>query len=131
MLSTFETRLATLLKKLDAAAPCDSAETAFALFHSQWLRTHEEHDSPLQTMEFLRSRRLSADQGWEGVGSEVAYLDSSEDPQTRIYLHRDGSIVVQHITEHSSTILFSKPGRPRKPGTPVHPETSQPQPQDC
>ena len=114
MLSTFETRMATLLKGLDAAGACDSAETAFAQFNSQWLHANEVHDSPARMLEYLRSRRMCEEQGWQGLGTEVAYLDCNESPETRVHLHRDGTIVIQRITAHSSSILYSKPGRPRK-----------------
>ena len=116
MLSTFETRLATLLKKLDAAPSCDSAQAAFTLFRDLWVASNAEHDSPRRLLEYLRNRRFCAEHGWQWLSTGVSYLDNSESPDTRLYLHLDGSIVIQRLTPGSSTILFSKPGRPHKAG---------------
>lgn len=116
MLSTFETRLATLLKKLDAAPSCDSAQAAFTLFRDLWVASNVEHDSPKSLLDYLRNRRFCAEHGWQGLSTGVSYLDNSESPDTRLYLHLDGSIVIQRLTPQSSTILFSKPGRPAKAG---------------
>ncbi|MEG2046901.1 MAG: hypothetical protein RR100_08650 [Comamonas sp.] len=114
MLSTFETRLATLLKKLEAAPSCDSAEAAFTLFRDLWVASNVEHDSPSSLLDYLRNRRFCAEHGWQGLSTGVSYLDNSESPDTRLYLHLDGSIVIQRLTPDSNTILFSKPGRPHK-----------------
>ncbi|MBP7353283.1 hypothetical protein [Comamonas sp. UBA7528] len=114
MLSTFETRFSTLLKKLEAAPSCDNAEAAFTLFRDLWVASNEEHASPSSVLEYLRSRRFCAEHGWQGLSTGVCYVDNSESPDTRLYLHQDGSIVIQRLTPDSSTILFSKPGRRKK-----------------
>jgi len=112
MISSFDTRLNTLLKKLDAATACDSAESAFELLCTHWLETNIEHESPASMQHYIRSRRLVAEQGWKGLETTVCYLDSSEMPSIRLYLHQDGTIVIQRIESSNSNILYSKPGRP-------------------
>lgn len=114
MLSTFETRLTTMLKKLETAPSCDSAEAAFALFRDLWVATNVEHESPISVIERLRGRRFCVEHGWQGLSTGASYVDSSESPDLRIYLHSDGAIVLQRISPQSSTIVFAKPGRPRK-----------------
>ena len=115
MISSFDTRLATLLKKLEMAPACDSAESAFSLFTEQWLAANVDHESPEKALAYIRSRRLCAEHGWVGVGSSVCYIDSSEMAHIRLYLHFDGSIVLQRLEPSAgNVILFTKPGRPRR-----------------
>lgn len=113
MRSTFETRLVTLLHKLEAAPICDSAEEAFTLFHQAWLLTNEEHNSPEALLTAWRQQRLCAEHGWQGLNSPVCYRNFDESPSIRIYLHPDGSLVIQRVTPASGSILCAKLGHPR------------------
>lgn len=113
MRSTFETRLVTLLKKLEAAPACNCTEAAFALFHTAWLATNEEHKSPDALLAHWRSLRLCAEHGWQGLYTQVCYRDFEESPNTRVHLHPDGSLVIQRIGPVRGTILCAKQGHPR------------------
>lgn len=118
MISSFDTRLVTLLKKLEMAPACDSAESAFRLFVDQWLAANVHHESPEKAQEYIRSRRLCAEHGWKGLGSSLCYVDCSEMPNVRLYLHADGSIVIQRMDPGANSILFTKPGRSLRQTTP-------------
>lgn len=123
MLSSFETRLTTLLKKLENAPACDSMEAAFDQFWAQWLQANIDHESPDTLLNGIRNRRLNAEQGWQGVGTPVCYLDCSEMPDMRLYLHSDGTIVIQHMEPGIGSILFSKPGRIQRTPCPTAQQT--------
>ena len=113
MRSTFETRLLTLLKKLEAAPICSSTDAAFTLFHQAWLLTNEEHNSPTELLTHWRSQRLCTEHGWQGIDSPACYRDFDESPSTRIYLHSDGGLVIQRMAPASGGILYAKLGGPQ------------------
>lgn len=111
MLSTFDTRFSTLLKKLESAPACTSAQEAFDAFKQLWLDSNVEHESPADVLEHVKSRKLIAEHGWQGIGTSLCYVDLAEAPEIRVYLHSDGSIVVQRMAPGNGSILFTKPGK--------------------
>ena len=115
MLSTFDTRFSTLLKKLESAPSCSSAQEAFDVFKQLWLESNIEHESPEKTLEHVKSRKLVAEHGWQGIGTSLCFVNIAEAPDIRVYLHSDGSIVVQRMAPGNGTILFSKHGKLKAP----------------
>jgi hypothetical protein len=123
MLSTFETRFSTLLKKLKRPQLRQRGSGIHPV-RDLWVASNEEHASPSSVLEYLRSRRFCAEHGWQGLSTGVCYVDNSESPDTRLYLHQDGSIVIQRLAGRS-TILFPSPGAAKaEQAAPVHADTS-------
>ncbi|WP_370678570.1 hypothetical protein [Comamonas sp. GB3 AK4-5] len=113
MRSTFETRLVTLLNKLEAAPLCGNADAAFALFHAAWLATNEAHKSPPALLAHWRSQRLCSEHGWQDLHTQAAHLSFAESPNIRVYLHADGGIVIQRMAPACGSILCAKLGQAR------------------
>lgn len=108
---SFASRLNSWIKHLKAAEPCESQQGAYALVIENWVRVNSDMGAPPQFLQALRRRRLCEEHGWHGVGTNVAYWDLDDVQSVRIYLHDDGTIVVQQMDADNLQILFTLPGR--------------------
>ncbi len=109
MQHSFDQLLDVLLSRLEAAPACASREQAFEQLQALWLQTHIYFAMPEADLRRIRSRRLSEAHGWKNLDHDPCYLDHDK-PGVRIYLHRDGSMVIQRAREGGSQIIFSRQG---------------------
>ena len=99
------------VKRLECAQPCTSAQEAHDLLRETWYAVYETCGANALFLEDLKSRRLSEAHGWHDVGKNVCYYDTEEHPRIRVYLHADGSIVLQNMDPGQVQIVFTLPGR--------------------
>ena len=101
-----------LIEHLQRIEPCYSAQEAHDAVAAYWWLVHKDCDSSERHLDSLNRLRLNAEQGWKDLDKDVCYCDSREQPLMRIYLHKDGSIVIQSL-DLDRRILFTLPGRNR------------------
>lgn len=99
------------LDRLQAAPPFSSRDEAAAWMRDAWCTIHIEAGSSKRRIEIMKNARVCKEQGWKDIDQEACYLQSPDDPPVRLYLHRDGSVVVQHMLPKRSVILLAKPGK--------------------
>ena len=75
-----------------------------------WLDIHTDAGAGKQRLAILRHARICPEQGWRDVDKDVCYLDSPETPPIRMFVHNDGTLVVQQMHTDRSEILFAKHG---------------------
>ncbi|WP_280192292.1 hypothetical protein [Delftia sp. PS-11] len=110
MQHSFEQLMDMLVSRLEAAPACASREQAFEQVQSLWLQTHLYFASPEAELRRIRSRRMTESHGWKDLDRDPCYLDPDSGPEVRLYLHRDGSMVIQRMRNGSSQIIFSRLG---------------------
>lgn len=115
---SFEARIAMFVKRLESAAPCASAQEAHDMLLQKWHEVYEECGANARFLEALKAQRLCEADGWHDVDQEVCYYDTDEQPRIRVYLHRDGGIVLQNMDPGQVQIVFNMPGKRRM--TPAH-----------
>ena len=106
---SFDSRLHSWLGKIEAAQPCHSQQDAHDLIMSLWVQVNLEVGAGEELIQELRMKRLCIEHGWKGLDSDVAFIDLEPNVRVRVYLHRDGSIVIQAIEEHTFHILGALP----------------------
>lgn len=110
--------IALWLKILERSEPCSTREQAFEMYMSTWLQAAIEGGAESDYQSFVKSRRLVAEHGWFNLDGNPCWWDSDSDPVTRIYLHSNGSLVVQLLKTEGREILFASVGTGRE-GSPV------------
>lgn len=110
---SFEMRAAMLVERLQHIRPCTNAQEAHDVVVGAWLQVHVDCKISPRYLALLENRRLCAEHGWHDLDQPVCYFDGEELPPMRIYLHRDGSIVIQRMQADNVDILFTLPGQRR------------------
>ena len=65
---------------------------------------------PRERLKRLIAGTFSAEDGWEGIGSDVASWETMGDAPFRIFLHADGAIVIQYTPQSALKLIYSRPG---------------------
>lgn len=99
------------LDRLQAAPPFSSRDEAAAWMRDAWCTIHIEAGSSKRRIEIMKNARICPEQGWRDIDKVVCYLQSPENPPVRLYVHNDGTVVVQHMRPGRSEILLAKPGK--------------------
>ena len=100
-----------VLERLQKEKSFSSREEAFNWLRQAWLTVYTEAGADKHDVQTLKTAQLSPEHGWHDMDKEACYLDSPESPRLRLYLHRDGSIVLQQMQTETQEILFAKPGK--------------------
>lgn len=103
-------RLLSFFAVMENAPPCDSRASAFELAHASWLQVNAASENPDKDIEAFKHLQLTEDCGWQQLDSDPCFLSSIERTGLCLYLHHDGSIVIQDLQSASQPILLSKPG---------------------
>ena len=101
-----------MLERLQKAKPFASREEAFNWLRDAWVLVHLEAGGSKRRIAIMQSARICKEQGWCDIDKDVCYLTSPDTPPVRLYLHRDGSIVLQQLFTERNEIIFAKPGQP-------------------
>ncbi len=112
---SFDQLLDMLLSLLEAAPACSSREQSFEQLRTLWLQTHSYFAAPETELRRIGTRRLEDFHGWKDLDKDPCYLD--HDPALRIYLHRDGGMVIQRLQGDGQQILFSRLGVQLQPAS--------------
>ena len=105
---------AKVFHQLQKVPPFANREEAANWLRDAWVALHIEQGASKRRISILKQARICTEQGWVDVDQEVCYLDSPEDPPIRLFLHRDGAIVLQQMDTQQSEILFARPGKASK-----------------
>lgn len=100
-----------LLERLQAHPPFSSRDEAAQWLRDTWVDLHIEAGASQRRLRILRGAKVCTEQGWVDVDKKVCYLQSPENPPVRLFLHDDGSIVLQQMMTSRNEILFAKPGK--------------------
>ena len=100
-----------LVDRLQKAPACSTAQEAHDMLMAAWQDVHRECQSSPRYQAALAKRRLCAEHGWRDLDKSVCYFDSDEQPPVRVYLHQDGSVVIQRMEQSNIEILFTSPGK--------------------
>ena len=100
-----------LVARLLKAPPCSSAQEAHDMLMAAWQEVHRTCQSSPRYQAALAKRRLCEEHGWRDLDKSVCYFDSDEQPPVRVYLHQDGSVVIQRMEQSNIEILFTAPGK--------------------
>lgn len=101
-----------LLERLQAHPPFSSRDEAAQWLRDAWVELHIEAGASPRRIRILRGAKICKEQGWVDIEQKVCYLQSYDTPPVRLYLHADGSIVLQQMMTSQNQILFAKPGKP-------------------
>ena len=101
-----------LFERLQKAKPFSSREEAFIWLRDAWVFIHMEAGASKRRINIMKGARICKEQGWRDIDQDVCYLTSPENPPLRLYLHCDGSIVIQQMFTERNEILIAKPGLP-------------------
>ena len=113
---TCASRLDAWIRHMKLAKPCHTQQMAYELVIDSWVQTNAELGASQEFLKALRRRRLCEEHGWRGVNTSVAHWDLDDEHTVRIYLHEDGSIVVQQMDSQNLQILFTLPGHRERLG---------------
>lgn len=110
MMYPFEARFAAFIKHLEKASPCLNREQAYALVRRTWVEVNASMGAPEEFLRMLEGKALCAEHGWHDLDQRACYWDCRRPHPIRIYLHEDGSIVVQSMRGDVHEILLALPG---------------------
>lgn len=104
-----------LLEQLEQVPSFTSREEAFNWLRDAWVALHVAAGVNKKRIQIMQGARLCAEQGWRDITKNVCHLTSPEEPPLRLYLHRDGTIVLQQMYTERNEIIFAKPGKVAAP----------------
>lgn len=99
------------LARLQAAPAFSSRDEAAVWMRDAWCAIHLEFGGSKRRMAIMRGARICKEQGWKDIDKAVCYIQSPDNPPIRLYVHNDGSVVIQHMLPGRSQILLAKPGK--------------------
>lgn len=103
-------RIFKFLETLEKAPACSSREEAYELFHASWVQVNKDSTVPDKDIENFQAMRLSAENGWMDLENDPCHLPSVEHTGLRVYLHNNGQIVIQDLSNPVKPILLAKLG---------------------
>lgn len=90
-----EDRFFALLGQLKHMPPCSSRQEAHDMLLLLWMRICEGAGARRHLINGMRQRTLCPEHGWKNLDKSPCYWDSGKSLGIRIYLHANGTIVIQ------------------------------------
>lgn len=103
-------RIFGFLTEMEKAPACRSRQEAFLLFKSLWIEVNQLFETPEDDMQLFLQLELCKECGWKDLAADPCYLPSIEHTNVRLYLHHDGTIVLQRMEDDAQPILLFKQG---------------------
>ena len=97
----------SMARETDKAHPCASQEEAFLLLKAEWIAVSLQAGISEDTVRSIACGRLCREHGWMGLETRVAYQDQTYSARIRTYLHVDGAIVIQCISQGHEKFCFT------------------------
>ena len=107
---SFRARVELCLRLLDEAPLCNSQQSAHDQIQAIWIETNLRMGVPKQRLKRLIAGTYSKENGWNGIGTDVASWETMGDAPFHIFLHADGAIVIQYGPQNALRLIYSKPG---------------------
>ena len=106
---TYERRFFALLAAIDSMPRCTTRQQAHDLLLHSWIQICSKYGLTKSQAERMALRTICPEHGWKDIDQTPCYWDSKTSPGVRIYLHDDGTIVMQRINDGlHQEILFVK-----------------------
>lgn len=107
-----ERRFSDFLASIQSIPACSSRQEAHDVLLEHWIKTCRKFGLSRQLLATMQHRSLCAEHGWQDLDKDPCFWDSRTAPGVRIYLHRNGQIVMQKTNDAAGNeILFFKTGR--------------------
>lgn len=103
-------RIYDFLAAMELAPACHSREEALALVQKTWLNVNTRFAAADQAMRNFSKITLQNPNEWQDLDGDPCYLKSIDRSGLRLYLHLDGSIVIQEMNGNFHAILLNKQG---------------------
>lgn len=111
MRHSYDFLLQALCTRIAHSPRCSTLEEAYETLRSSWVHVNQMHDSSQRMQDYLDTRRMLAEHGWQNLDGDPCRKPSEYEPGVWFNLHHNGSIVIERIPpEGRSTILFAHPG---------------------
>jgi hypothetical protein len=103
-------RIYDFLAAMELAPACHSREEAFALVQKIWLNVNTKFATADQAMRNFSKLSLKNPDEWQDLDKDPCYLNNIDHSELRLYLHLDGTIVIQEMRGDFHAILLNKQG---------------------
>lgn len=98
-----------LLEELQNMPPASSRSQAYTQFMHACARIESRFTTDARAVAELRDRPLSPQSGWHDIDKDPCYWQDQSQPNTRIYIHDSGQLLIQEFKQGQSVIAFSSP----------------------
>lgn len=99
-----------LIRSMDGCAPCASMGEAHQLVCSKLLEIGEKKQLPPALIQRIGNDQLSTAHGWNNLEGDPCFRDFGTDRTLRVNLHRNGTIVIQSLSQPAGEVLLVKLG---------------------
>lgn len=100
-----------LLERIQRTPAFASRDEAINWMRDAWVQIHKEAGASQRRIAIMQSARICPEQGWRDIDKDPCYLTSPETPPLRLYIHNDGTVVLQQICNQRNEIVYAKPGK--------------------
>lgn len=98
---------AVYVRKLEAQPIPTDRETASQLIHSFWRETMMEYGASEKWAREFDATGMTEKDGWKNLDADPCYWDNQYQKKIRIYVHNNGTIIMQRRNSEDPKILFS------------------------
>ncbi|WP_284337054.1 hypothetical protein [Comamonas sp. NoAH] len=115
-------RIFSFLTALENSPACSCREEAFQLVKKLWVEANLSMHASQEVLTAIRTLELDEAHGWVDLDRDPCYLPNVQESDVRLYLHNDGTIVIQRMELGVHPILLFKLGcgRPLKKRSAEH-----------
>lgn len=108
MFYEFERRAVAFLKGIESMAPCTTREQAYERLLGHWHAVESIYRDDKAYLDALLHKKMAGENDWHCLDGDPCYWQSPKVPSLRIYIHNDGTIVIQRLAgAREGRILFA------------------------
>lgn len=93
----FERRAVAFLKRIESLPPCSSRQQAYESLLAHWHAVESCYLEDKAVLDALLCKKMTPENDWHCLDCNPCYWQSPKAPEIRVYLHDDGSIVIQRL----------------------------------
>lgn len=111
---------------MEQSPPCKTREEAFELVKKLWIEANLCMEATDEAIQPFRELELCERHGWKDLDRDPCYLPSIQKTNVRLYIHNNGTIVIQRMEHGVHPILLFKLGcgQPMKKKSAAHREAT-------
>ena len=104
----FERRAVAFLKRIEGMPPCSSRQQAYESLLAHWHAVESCYLEDKTALDALLRKKMTPENDWHCLDCNPCYWQSPKAPEIRVYIHDDGSIVIQRLGgSRDGGILFA------------------------
>ena len=108
MFYEFERRAVAFLRRIESMPPCISREQAYESVLMHWHAVESSYRDDKAYLDALLQKKMTPENDWHCLDENPCYWQSPKAPQIRLYIHDDGTIVIQRLGgAREGRILFA------------------------